>query len=322
MSDPELDVRDQPFAPFALAAALPFLLVLLPGPAFDPWLTIAGAVATVAIFGVVVVVPWSRISDLWMALPAFAYFGVVGLLREAAGGTSSGLGPMVLLPVIAVALFGSRRALSATIAGVAVVYWLPIVVGGASRYPEWGWRIGAVFIALSAILALIIQSLHERVRNQADRLQHFAYIDELTGLPNRRAWEAALASGLAVALRREEPVCIAQIDLDNLKVANDTHGHAAGDEMLTAFGASWEPYLRAGDTLARTGGDEFALLLPACDLAEAERIIDRLRGTGGAACSVGIVCWDRVESGDELTRRADALLYEAKDLGRNQVRVG
>src|SRR4029453_11046047 len=100
----------------------------------------------------------------------------------------SGLGPMVLLPVVWLALYGTRGSLALAIVGAALVYWLPIVVAPPGpRYPATGWRLGAIFIPTLAILGLTVQQLHGRVKAQARRLAGLAHTDELTGLPNRRA---------------------------------------------------------------------------------------------------------------------------------------
>jgi diguanylate cyclase (GGDEF)-like protein len=309
--------------PFALASALPFALLILPGPAFDLWQTVAGGALTLIVLGFAAAVPWERRPDWWTLVPALGYLAVVALLREAGGGNSSGIGPMVLLPVIWIALFGSRRTLAVTIAGVALVYWAPMVVDGISeRYPSSGWRIGALFTALCAILGVTMQGLSDQIRRQAERLTSLALADDLTGLANRRAWDAALESALIAAERRAEPVCVALLDVDHFKAVNDARGHAAGDAVLIALARAWEPSVRRGDVLARLGGDEFALLLTATDLEEAREVLERVvASTGHTPCSIGLARWDGAESGARLLARADELLYEAKALGRNRLRM-
>lgn len=309
--------------PFALASALPFVLLVLPGPAFDLQQTAAGAVLTLIVLAFAAGVPWERRPDWWTLVPALGYLAVVALLREAGGGNSSGIGPMVLLPVIWIALFGSGRTLAVTIAGVALVYWAPMLVDGiGERYPDSGWRIGALFTCLCAILGVTMQGLRDQIRRQAERLTSLALADDLTGLANRRAWDAAVEAALIAAERRSEPVCVALLDVDHFKAVNDARGHAAGDAVLIALARAWAPAIRRGDVLARLGGDEFALLLTATDLEEAREVVERVvASTGHTPCSIGLARWDGMEDGAHLLGRADGLLYEAKALGRNRLRM-
>jgi len=153
------------------------------------------------------------------------------------------------------------------------------------------------------------------------RIHSLARTDPLTNLANRRTLEQELARELGRAERDQRPMSILLVDLDNLKCINDAHGHGAGDTLLKSAGAAWKERLRAGDLLARYGGDEFAAILPDCSLHDATLVAERLRSaaSGGYSCSVGIALWDGHETGDELLKRADRALYEAKRLGRNRV---
>jgi diguanylate cyclase (GGDEF)-like protein len=309
--------------PFALASALPFALLVLPGPAFDPTLTVGCAVLTLIVLAFAATVPWDRRPDWWTLVPGLGYLAVVALLREAGGGNASGIGPMVMLPVIWIALFGSRRTLAVAVFAVAFVYWGPLLIDGAGeRYPDSGWRIGALFTCLCAILGVTMQGLRDQVRLQAERLTSLALADDLTDLANRRAWDGAVETALIAADRRDEPVCVALLDVDHFKAVNDLHGHAAGDAVLVALARAWQPAVRRGDLLARLGGDEFALLLPASDLDEAREVVERLAATTpDRPCSIGLARWDGEESAARLLARADGLLYEAKALGRNRLQM-
>jgi diguanylate cyclase (GGDEF)-like protein len=145
-----------------------------------------------------------------------------------------------------------------------------------------------------------------------------ARTDELTALPNRRAWDEAVEQEMARAERTGEPLCLALLDLDHFKAFNDQHGHQAGDAHLRRTAAAWRRELRAIDVLARYGGEEFGVLLPSCDITEAGEVIDRVRRAtpNGESASAGVVAYDGRESADSLLARADAALYRAKHAGR------
>jgi diguanylate cyclase (GGDEF)-like protein len=107
---------------------------------------------------------------------------------------------------------------------------------------------------------------------------------------------------------------VAIVDLDGLKAINDARGHSEGDRLLMLVARSWPQVLRPDDVLARIGGDEFAVLMPACTEAEAVVVIARLRARTPSPhdCSVGLATWDRSECAEALLGRADDALYRAK----------
>jgi diguanylate cyclase (GGDEF)-like protein/PAS domain S-box-containing protein len=156
-------------------------------------------------------------------------------------------------------------------------------------------------------------------RTKEHELTAAADTDPLTGLLNRRGWDAQ--TGAMIAGHRALPIAVAMIDLDHFKVLNDTEGHAAGDALLRACARAWQQRLRAADVVARIGGEEFALLLPMCDLAAAHRLVDRLRAAvpGQVTASAGITVLGDDEELDVALARADRGLYEAKRAGRNRV---
>ena len=168
-------------------------------------------------------------------------------------------------------------------------------------------------------------------RRAEDLLSRQARTDDLTGVANRREFER-LFSGLVRAAREQGTrlsVCVC--DLDNFKLVNDSWGHAAGDQMLTTFGAILQENLRKTDLPARIGGDEFILALPDTSAAEAAEIMERVReqlgkrvfeapaGRFQVSSSFGVAeLRDRHADGDELIAEADRFLYDAKDGGRNR----
>jgi diguanylate cyclase len=182
----------------------------------------------------------------------------------------------------------------------------------------------AIVIGSVALFLLVVTRLAQLLRQveaQASQLRDLVHVDELTGLPNRRAWKVELPLAIERARRDGLPVSIGLLDLDRFKAYNDQNGHPAGDALLQDASAAWKGCLRAGDQLARYGGEEFIVLLPGAAAAHAAQLLDRLRiaTPGGQTVSAGLAEWDRLETSNELIARADAALYQAKAQGRNRV---
>jgi diguanylate cyclase (GGDEF)-like protein len=178
---------------------------------------------------------------------------------------------------------------------------------------------------VDAVLSLLAAQVPIAVE-RADllvRLERMARTDDLTGLPNRRAWDEELPREMQRARREQWPLCVAMVDLDGFKELNDTLGHQAGDQLLKQVAASWGSSMRLTDVLVRYGGDEFAVLLPHCSIADARILIARLVASTPAnqSCSVGLAQLDSDVGADELVGLADAALYEAKRAGGNRIVV-
>ncbi|HKC74261.1 MAG TPA: EAL domain-containing protein, partial [Chloroflexota bacterium] len=178
----------------------------------------------------------------------------------------------------------------------------------------------------------VSHDITQRTRAEA-ALQHQAFHDALTGLPNRALFLDRLEHALARAHRQAGAVGVLFLDLDRFKVVNDSLGHAAGDLLLVAVAARLKGCLREEDTVARFGGDEFAILLGEVDevsmtLRAAERIIQALDAPFHldghdvvTATSIGIVTSTPQHTPADMLRDADVALYRAKNRGRGRYEV-
>jgi diguanylate cyclase (GGDEF)-like protein/PAS domain S-box-containing protein len=170
-------------------------------------------------------------------------------------------------------------------------------------------------------------------KQQEERIQHLAYHDALTGLPNRMLVLDRLARGLAIAQRQHRQLAVLFLDLDRFKTINDTLGHLSGDSLLCQVASRLQNSLREQDTVARLGGDEFLVLLEhvgdISDVAHvANKILDALAvpfDLGGQelhiTVSIGVSLYPRdAQDAETLLKYADTALYKAKDAGRNTYR--
>ncbi|HKC77870.1 MAG TPA: sensor domain-containing diguanylate cyclase, partial [Gaiellaceae bacterium] len=184
-------------------------------------------------------------------------------------------------------------------------------------YSATGSAFGPAQIRVLTLLADMIGSALARAA-LLEKLEHLALTDELTGLPNRRAWYDRLEHALARARRSEAPLAVVVLDLNGFKQVNDKQGHAAGDRLLRTAAACWSTALRDSDVLGRIGGDEFAVILEQTDEATAAVVTGRLQEslpTGEVTVAAGIATWSRPEDAASLLSRADTAMYEEKTAG-------
>jgi diguanylate cyclase (GGDEF)-like protein len=207
-----------------------------------------------------------------------------------------------------------------------------ISIGGEFSYMQFNQVQSAmilvlVFLSMALNFGFLLMAM-DRLRNEVADL---ALLDDLTGVGNRRHLVQRLTEECARSDRSGQPFALLVIDLDGFKSINDTHGHAAGDACLQHFTLMAQTRLRPGDLLARTGGDEFCIVLPSSTLREgamiARRVLEVCRldaeQCAGSdipiAVSIGVAQWSR-EMGafpDRLIAAADHALYDAKKGGRN-----
>lgn len=224
---------------------------------------------------------------LWAAYrfgPRLASLSVAGLAAVALGGTLTGAGPFALAS------------------------------GLASRF------VLEAFVGVVAVTTIALATVTRERRSAEQRLVELARTDGLTGLANFRALADALDAEVARAMRRGHSFALLFLDLDRLKELNDTLGHLAGNRALMRIASALRVNSRSIDTAARIGGDEFCLLLPAANEADATGIAERVRQTLAvpwhgpcisASCGIALYPRDGATS-EQLLGAADALLYGAK----------
>ncbi|MCB0859525.1 MAG: diguanylate cyclase [Solirubrobacterales bacterium] len=314
---------------FVGITAICFAVTLVSAPQIDWALYLAGWVLALACVGLAWLNP-----TLWLLAPFGALGGAI-LVRAGTDGLDAGIGPLLLIPMLAIAVYGSRRALFIMVAAVAAAVIIAQVAtadGGVELNPIW--RQDIVLAVMATVLGIVIQDLVTRMRKERNLaeergriIEELALTDPLTGIDNRRGWERMIQRAVGQARRHRQPLSLAMLDLDHFKQYNDAHGHQAGDDFLRRVALDWEERTRIEDHIARYGGEEFVITLPNTDLEGARVIVERLRTdlplpsedrSSGITCSASIAEWDGAETVRELVARADQALYQAKKEGRNR----
>jgi diguanylate cyclase (GGDEF)-like protein len=249
--------------------------------------------------------------------------------------------PLALTLKLLLAQQEGRSAAGARLAGIITAFMIAIfaIRAGAnllgldfdfarSSSPQSFVVLMLMFLSMALNFGFLLMTM-DRLRNEVADL---ALLDDLTGVGNRRHLLQRLTEECARSERSGEPFSLLVIDLDGFKAINDTHGHAAGDACLQHFTLMAQTRLRPCDLLARTGGDEFCVVLPASTLREgsmiARRIIEICRADAAAcvgqdiplAVSIGVAQWTPEVGAfpDRLIAAADHALYVAKKEGKNR----
>ncbi len=169
---------------------------------------------------------------------------------------------------------------------------------------------------------------NKKLEEASERLQEVANTDPLTGLGNRRAGMKDIDAYVQRYQRTGKPFSLALLDIDFFKKINDTFGHSIGDDVLCALAVSIKQAIRPSDRVYRWGGEEFLIAFPDTEIDFAtvvsERICSKIRtvrvaNVGGITASIGVAILQEGDSIDELIQRADVMLYQAKNNGRDQV---
>ncbi|MEV4313077.1 GGDEF domain-containing protein [Actinocrispum sp. NPDC049592] len=284
----------------------------------------AGAAVVIGLFSVLNAqrIPhWfvCAIGPLGIALIAMSSL----LTRTSADGSEL----LYLWPVLFTAYFLSWRNALFNVVLIAVIYTpTAIWIRGMSGITPSVYMIGTSVVALA-----VTASLRRQVNRAVSLAAREARTDKLTDLPNRRSWDDGLAATVARQIERGAPMCLLMIDLDLFKQLNDTHGHAAGDTALAFVASVLREQTRQTDLLARIGGEEFAVALPDCALADGVRRAEKIRQAvetnstrlpATLTVSIGVAALHvDATTTSELMARADAALYAAKRSGRNAVRA-
>jgi diguanylate cyclase (GGDEF)-like protein len=235
--------------------------------------------------------------------------------RVNSGARLAGIVTILILAIFAARLFGALTGMGGGFSYMTISPMQSVVV------------LVLVFLSMALNFGFLLMAI-DRLRNEVADL---ALLDDLTGVGNRRYLVQRLTEECARSERSGQGFALLVIDLDGFKLINDTHGHAAGDACLQHFTLMAQTRLRPGDMLARTGGDEFCIVLPSSTLREgamiARRILEVCRADAEQcvgsdipiSVSIGVAQWTR-EMGafpDRLIAAADHALYAAKKAGRN-----
>ncbi|MDG6108588.1 EAL domain-containing protein [Dactylosporangium aurantiacum] len=216
------------------------------------------------------------------------------------------------------------------VAGTGVLFMIQLAQGRTMDTFEIAVETAVISLLIIRQAVTLVENavLLDRLSESQARLSHQAFHDGLTGLSNRVLFQDRLGHALALHHRDERPLAVLFLDLDDFKAVNDRYGHHAGDRLLRLVADRLRGAVRDGDTIARVGGDEFAVLLEGGGDpgVPAERIMKALRepfdlegATVTVAASIGLVeagSHGPVHTADMLLRRADAAMYAGKRQGK------
>ncbi len=270
------------------------------------------------------------------AVVALGFALVVGIgLVDAVTDVRLDFVAVYLIP-LSLAVWYGNRTLGITAGVLSIAMWLgahdreQMAQGGAAVLM---WNVG-VRLLLYVVFAVTLSALHRTLKALAGALERehqLARTDGLTLIRNARAFREAAEAEVVRVARYERPLTLAYLDADGFKAVNDRYGHSTGDRVLRAIAQTISTNVRAVDVAARLGGDEFAVLFPETGpeaglaaLRKLKRALnDAMRAEGvDVTFCIGVVTALRpVESVDGLLQHADALMYEVKRGGKNDIRA-
>jgi diguanylate cyclase (GGDEF)-like protein len=295
------------------------------------WLSLGQLLLAALLFGAA----WARTSVRW--LRAFTLIGAIAAVTAAIylNGERDG-GPALMneffyvWPAVYAGYFYSRGTIAGVLAGIVAAYCGVLLAVGAAT-EVFAYRL-TVTISVVAGTAATAHALRLQVNGLLGRLRQMATTDSLTSLLNRRAFDDRLRREIERSGRNAEPLALVVGDVDRFKDLNDDYGHPCGDQVLADIGRLLLDSSRAIDVVARIGGEEFALVLPATPSVQAFETAERLRrrvadlrDPGGKAMtmSFGVVVapGDGKAEAHDMVEASDVALYAAKHRGRDRTVV-
>ncbi|WP_051516098.1 GGDEF domain-containing protein [Candidatus Blastococcus massiliensis] len=243
------------------------------------------------------------------AVPAAVTFMAV-FIAILAWRSATALGIVALGPAMTALALYAAHVLPLPVARAHAGFLVAATSAGAAAAEPSGFLLPWIALVVSVV------ALTEAQGRLAGRLRNAAETDPLTGVANRRSWEAEASRHLARALRTGEPLSFAILDLDDFKQVNDRDGHGAGDDLLRELTTGWARRLRRADLLGRYGGDEFVLCLPATDEQGAWELLTGLEDTHEFPWTVGLATAQQGDTLSGVLARADQHLYLRKGTGR------
>lgn len=327
--------------------AMQYFVLVGVAPALAVNLWTAASLGGMAVFYALIRSGWSRrLPDPSLTLPQMLYAIVSGAVAYALVGEGRGGVFPIVMVVIAFGLFRLRpREVSAVGLFAVAIFGLVMALMAWQRPEVYVPRVEfghflmlATMLPAMALLAARFSDLRQRLRRQKQdlsqavaRIQELATHDELTGLVNRRHMQALMEQEHRRCARSGQCFCVAVLDVDHFKAVNDSHGHAAGDEVLRAIAHELQSAMRLSDAVARWGGEEFVLVLSDTRAALARAGLERMRdrvarlrvvvpeGVVAVTLSAGLAEHHAGETVAQTLARADRALYEAKQQGRDRV---
>lgn len=320
MASQTVEPVSRPFDPQGLATRVaPFVGVLLIAFAFvnlkhdgggsPNRIIIAGSVCAVIVLAVGAL-PWRILPSWTQTFPPLAFFVLVAVLIDVDGGSGSSFAPLALVPVIWLALYGTRGQMLVGILGAVAVFLVPIVWLGAPHYPPSEWQTPTMWMVTVALVGTVVHELVVEMRKRGAGGVAVASSDELTSLPSRAAWDERLPQELKRAEREGWQVSVALFVIEG----------EVEDATLRETTFSCASQLRGTDLMARYDTGAFAAAFPGCSLGSAMQLADRMREVAqGVLVFVGVACWDGEENQAALMGRVSAAAAEAREMGGGMV---
>ncbi len=327
------------YVPCALMLSMVTWLGFLP-PWFVPTWVVIFAGANAVFYALIKVGLNLRFKDPSMTMAQMAVsMGAVALILYHADAIRGGM----LMLLLVILLFGVLRLTTAELlvmgalasAAYAAVIVLLIIYKPEQVHLRVEWTQWATLTTTLAVMCPLVgymSGVRRQLSKSLGMIKDMAHHDALTGLFNRHHMADTVAKEINRCERGSAPFLLAIADIDHFKRINDTHGHLVGNEVLKAVADGIRTVLRKADYMARYGGEEFVIVLAAANLTEARAGCERLRmhaqqlhipqlGQDCVSISIGGAFYRPGDSQTSLLGRADAALYQAKNLGRNRVEL-